>query len=570
MERTGLRTATWTALLLVVLLVAACASNADQSAKPGPGSATRAPGPSGFLRIGSMGQIDSLNPFVSFNSDPITLFEYEYPFLLQYKTPELTFAPYFGTSWEQSADGKTWTFHTVPNVKWSDGQPLTAEDAAWTFSTILKYAKGPTANSAGYLLHMTKAVATDANTLVVTYEQPVANVLEQLSSIPILPEHVWSKYATGDGKGLKEYADIPENGNPVVSGGPFMMTQYKPNQVVTMEVNPNWYGQKPYITGFGLEYFATDDAAVQSLKTNQIDVIWQGVPTTAVDALRQAGMTVSITPATTFHELNINSNPKKTTNPELQDPAVRDAMSHAIDFDSIVKTAWDGYAQPGYSLIFPASGNAQGTDQPWTDPSLKPPTFDISLANQILDQAGYKIGPDGYRIANGHPMQYQVVFPHNELGAGMRMFQIIQADFKQIGIGITAQVLNDSAAWNAETKDHYTSYDMSIWDWGCSTDPDCILSVLTCDNWYTWNDAGYCNKEYDKLYSEQGTAIKVQDRLKIVYQMQQIVYRDKPFIVLMYEDNRVAWSPKWTGFSPSPQGEFSNYSLQSLLNAHLA
>ena len=103
-------------------------------------------------------------------------------------------------------DGKIWTFHTQPNAKWSDGKPLTAADAAWTYSTILKFQNGATANSAGYVAHMKSAHRAErdhpgADLL----SRPVANVLSQVQQVPILPEHIWAKYATGNGKALKTF-----------------------------------------------------------------------------------------------------------------------------------------------------------------------------------------------------------------------------------------------------------------------------------------------------------------------------------------------------------------------------
>lgn len=563
-------------LALIVLIASACGGSTTSNTTGSTGVAKSG----GFLKIGELGQIDSLNPFVAFNADPYTIFMYEYPVLAQYNTqgcgdtppsPDcLKFIPDFATSWEHNADQTQWTFHTVPDAKWSDGQPLTADDVAWTFNTIIKYRNGPTSNSAGYITHMTSAKATDPNTVVVNYSAPVVNALAQLEGVPILPEQVWGKYATGDGKGLRQFANTPQNGQPVVSGGPFMLTEYKQDQFTKFEANPNWYGPKPSMTGFGLQYFATDDAAVQSLKTGEVDAIWASVPSTAVDTLRQAGITVSITPGTTFHELIINSNPKEAiTHPELQDPAVRQAMSHAINYSEIVNTAWNGYAQPGYSIVPPASGNEMSTGKPWTDPSLKPYTYDLALANKILDDAGYKMGPDGVRIAGDHEMKYTLIFPHAETGSGMRAFQIYQADFKKIGIDVTPQVLNDNAAWQANIKDHYTAYDLIQWDWGAGIDPDFILSVLTCKQWYYWSDSAYCNPAYDKLYAEQAAAADPAKRLQIVYQMQEMIYKDMPYILLNYEDNKVAWDKNWTGFDPSPLGEFSYLSKQSIEDGHL-
>ena len=93
--------------------------------------------------------------------------------------------------------------------KWSDGQPITAEDVAWTANTTAKYASGPTAVMAPALAHLKSAEAPDPTTVVLHYKTPVGNVLAQLEQFFVVPEHVWSKFATGDGKGLKTYA--PEN-----------------------------------------------------------------------------------------------------------------------------------------------------------------------------------------------------------------------------------------------------------------------------------------------------------------------------------------------------------------------
>src|SRR6185312_17477502 len=95
----------------------------------------------GTFRLGTASGIDSLNPFVAFNQDAYSTFEYIYPVLVQYDS-KLHYAPFFAKSWHASNGGKTWTFKTQPNAKWSDGKPLTAADAAWTINTDIKYQNG--------------------------------------------------------------------------------------------------------------------------------------------------------------------------------------------------------------------------------------------------------------------------------------------------------------------------------------------------------------------------------------------------------------------------------------------
>jgi peptide/nickel transport system substrate-binding protein len=234
-----------------------------------------------FLLVGTDTGIDSLNPLVGLAQDDYNMWEQVYPQLVQYDPTNLTLVSDFATSWTHSANGLVWTFQTTPNAKWSDGKPLTANDVAWTYNTIIKYQDSSTASLAGGVTNMVKATATGANTVVIQYSKPTSDVLANIQQLPILPEHVWGKYAVGNGAGLKTFANKPTPGHPVVSGGPFECTAFVLNQDAIFLTNKNFYGPKPHISGFGLEVFSNDDAMVQALKSGQIEAI-ENVPVTSV------------------------------------------------------------------------------------------------------------------------------------------------------------------------------------------------------------------------------------------------------------------------------------------------
>lgn len=532
-----------------LVVTAGCSSGGQQSSSEG-----------GTLKLGTSEKIDSLNPFVAINQSAYSTFELIYPQLVQYDD-KLAFAPDFASKWSTSSDGKTWTFTTQKNAKWSDGKPLTAEDAAWTFSTIMKFSKTAASNQASTLNHLKSAEAKNDTTLVLTYDTPVANVLSNLQQLPILPEHVWAKYATGEGKELKSYDNAPAGGKPVVSGGPFELAEYKKDQIALYKRNPNWYGEKPKMDGFGLQMYSNDDAMVTALKSGSIDAI-TAVPETSVQTIKKAGKVVSISPGMEFHDFIINSNPKKTKHRELLDAKVKEAFESAIDRDRIIETAWLGYAKPGATIIPEASGGG------WADPSIKPLPFDLDHANQLLDQLGYKKGSDGIRVADGHPMSYQVIMP--DPGSNQRAFQIVQEDFRKIGVQITPRNLDSSAAWDAiiAPDGKYLDFDLAMWDWVPLVDPDFMLSAMTCGSWNAWNDSGYCNPQYDKLYDETTTALDEAKRRQLVHQMQQIVYQDRPYVVLAYNDAIDAWDKSWTGFGKNPQGIFNALSKMGFIAAH--
>jgi|RhiMetdeSRZDD1v2_1073273.scaffolds.fasta_scaffold12818_5 peptide/nickel transport system substrate-binding protein len=515
------------AAVAIALAAAACGSSSGNGGEVKEG---------GVFRMGSNSTIDSLNPFVAFNGDAYTTFEYIYPYLVQYN-PKLQFVADFARSWQQSNGGTVWTFHTQPNAKWSDGKPLTAADAAWTYTTILKYQNGAAANSAGYVAHMKSATAPNATTVVLTYKRPVANVLSQVQQVPILPEHIWAKYATGNAKAMTRFS----NGAPIVSGGPFILDKYTPKQIALFKRNPNYYGPKPHIDGFGLQFFGTTDAMITALKSHQLDGVEVPVPPTSVATLKAAGFVVRSTPSTTFDDFIINSNPKQDpSHRELLNPLLRQAFDVAINREAIVKTSLLGYGQPGSSIIGPATGH-------WYNSAIKPPPFDLAKANQLLDQAGFKMGPNGLRVANGHPMSYTVIVPDSMANSyEQRSFQIIQGDFKKMGVKLTEKTLDDSAAYDAILANNYKNFELSLWDWAPLFDPDFMLSVLTCVSWNVWNDTGYCSKTYDSMYQAQSAAIDPAKRQQIINQMQQLVASQRMYLVLDYPDSIEAHSPTWT------------------------
>ena len=538
-------------LLLAASVVAGCGGSKSSSS-----GTTGSVKEGGTLRLGTSSRIDSLNPYVAFNQDAYSTFMYIYPFLVQYDK-DLNFTPEFATKWETSKDGLTWTFHTVPNAKWSDGKPLTAEDAAWTINTDVKYQGTGGANTAGLIAHIKSASAPDPNTLVVKYEKPVGNVLSQFQQLAILPKHIWAGYTGHKGADLKTFP----NAAPIVSGGTFILTKFKKDEIALFERNPSFYGPKPHIKGFGLRMFSNDDALVSAMKSGEIDAI-ESVPPTAIDTLKKAGVIVSIVPGVTTNDFIFNANTKKTNHRELLNLKLRQAFAHAIDRDKIIKVAWLDTAKPATSFIPPATGD-------WHNPNLKPETFDLAKANQLLDELGYKKGSGGIRTADGHKMSYEVIAP-NDLTGLDRTFQIIQADFHKIGVELKQRSLDSSAAFDVITAPDgkYLNFDLAMWDWVPLIDPDFMLSVVTCAQYNGWSDSGYCNKAYDAMYSQQGTTLDQAKRRQLVWAMQDKLFKERPYILLNYENWISAHSKGWTGFVSSPQGDFNSLSKESFTKVH--
>ena len=158
---------------------------------------------------------------------------------------------------------------------------------------------------------MKSATAPNATTLVLTYKRPVANVLSQVQQVPILPEHVWAKYATGNGKALTRFS----NNAPIVSGGPFVLTKYTPKEIALFKRNPTFYGPKPHIDGFGLQFFQTTDAMITALKSNQLDGV-EMVPPTSVTTLKVGSLRGAVQPGRRVRRLHHQLQPAAAGQPQ--------------------------------------------------------------------------------------------------------------------------------------------------------------------------------------------------------------------------------------------------------------
>jgi peptide/nickel transport system substrate-binding protein len=535
-------------LAFAALIFVTAATGSGSSAKSG-----------GTFKLGTASGIDSLNPYVAFNQDAYSAFEYIYPILVQYDS-HLHYAPFFATSWHASKDGKSWTFKTQPHAKWSDGKPLTAADAAWTINTDVKYKDGATANVAGLVSHIKSAKAPNATTLVVNYDGRVnpSWVLGQFQQYAILPQHIWAQHLGKKGAGLKTFP----NSAPIVGSGPFNLVRFKMNDIALFQRNASYWGPKPKIDVFGLQQYSNDDAMITALKAHDLDAV-ESVPATTMKTLRGSGFVVQDVKGLDQTDFIINSNPKKKKHRELLNLKVKEAFDHAIDRKKIISVVYLGAAQMPSSII-PAPAGAG-----WHNTSLKTPTFNIALANKILDKLGYKKGPGGIRVAKGKKMSYEVIIP-TDVQSLPRTFQIIQADFAKIGVQLKQDSLDSTAAFNKMTGSNYTyqGFDLAMWDWTALIDPDFMLSVTTCAQWGGWSDSGFCDKKYDKMYSQQQTAATPAKRRQIVWQMQAYLYKQRPYLWLANDDQVSAVSKSWAGFTNTAQGPFNELSISVLTHVH--
>jgi peptide/nickel transport system substrate-binding protein len=392
---------------------------------------------------------------------------------------------------------------------------------------------------------------------VINYEKPVGNVLPQLQQWFVLPKHIWEGEVGDDGKGLKTFK--PHEQMPIVSGGPFIITKYEKKGTTIFERNPDWYGEEAVVEAVGLQLFTNEDAMVAALRAGEVDYV-DTVPANAIESLdADENITVVKAEGSQINNIIFNSNPDKPDNKELLDPQVRLAIAHAVDREQIAEVVHAGYAEPVATMVAPISGE-------WQNPNLEPEEFNIDLANQILDEAGYERGPDGIRVdEEGERMQYEVITPTGLQGIN-RSFEIVQSGVEQIGIRLTQKALDDTTAFEeiGAPDWKYLEFDMAMWDWVGYIDPDFVLSVLQCNQYGNWSDTAYCDPEYDRLYKEQAVTVDQEERKQIVWEMQEMIYNDRPYIQTVVLELVVAHRGNWAAVQP----ELGGYSKRPWVEAH--
>ncbi|MFM7598795.1 MAG: ABC transporter substrate-binding protein [Actinomycetota bacterium] len=520
--------------------------------------------------VGMLSDVDSLNPFTGILAESYEMYQLQYSTLMQPSSADFTPAPGLTESWEESADGKTWTYTLRPDLVWSEGTPLTANDVVYTFNRILngRYEK---TNYGNYLRNVTGVSATDDRTVVVTVKAP-SPIMERLA-VYILPEHVWSAI---DGKAVKSFANEPGEGETLVGSGPFLVAERQAGQFIRLVANDTYYGGRPKVDELIFRIYNNPDALAQALKKGEIDFA-EGLTADVFSTLEGAeGITTYAGSYAGFNELAFNmgaalsdGTPIGDGNPHIQDLAVRQAISHAIDRQQLVDAVLDGYGTPGSTIIPPLYTTLH------VDPATQP--YDPALANQILDDAGYAMGPDGIRIGpDGAPMSYRY-FVRSDSATSVKTGEYIKSYLAEIGIEANIKPVTEDALYEIIGRGEF---DMFEWGWVVEPDPDYQLSTFTCakrsykdgDTIYAdLSDSFYCDPEFDALYEAQSVETDQAARADIVKQMQQMVYDDVAYVVLYYYDNLEAYrSDRFTGFVGQPEGSGSllfQYGTYSYANA---
>jgi len=541
------RVVTLTITVIVLLtLLAACvatvsAATSSPAATPATGKVT--------LRLGWNEGPLNLNPFVGYSTS-YEIWMLNYDTLVGIGADGLPSKETgLAEDWSLSPDEKAWTFKIRPGVKWQDGRPLTAADAAWTFNTILK----DDLSTSVYLKGVKKAVAVDDTTLKVYCTQPKANMLTTQIYIYVLPEHIWG------GLTPSQLSATFRNPTPIVGSGPFQTVEFKKDDYVKMVRNPSYWGKQPSIDEVIFQYYTNDDTMVQDLKSGTIDGA-QVIPPEQFKRLQnEPGIKSIAYPLYNWEYIDVNcyDSPDSLGNPVLKDAKFRFAMAWAIDRAKCAALGWSGYAQAG-SGIFPQKGWPASADPYYQPDAAHAIGFDLAKSEALMDAAGYKdTDGDGIRNdpRNGGKDITLRLFARDISPESQVQGKLIAGWLKQIGLDVKFSVIDEGALgdaiWNYKGDTYAPDYDLALWDFMGYIDPGDSAACFTTDQIENYNEMNWSNAQYDKLTEEQYREMDTAKRMELLKQGQAVMYAEQPMIVIDYPSVLQAVNTsRWEGWQP--------------------
>lgn len=347
---------------------------------------------------------------------------------------DLTIGYDLATGYSVSEDGLTWQVTIRNDVKFTDGEPLTAEDVAFTYNTVKE------TSSVNDFTMLDHAEAADDETVIFHMTRPFSIWPYTMAEVGILPEHAY---------------DSATYGTEPVGSGRYILKQWDKGQQVILEANPDYYGEAPKMKQVTI-LFMEEDAAFLAAQSGQVDLAYtsatyseeevEGYTLAAYESVDNRGLNLPAIPETT------DSEGRAVGNDFTSDVLVRRAINIGVDRQEMIDHVLNGYGSPAYSVC----------DQlPWYNEASEV-SYDPEGAAALLDEAGWVLGEDGVREKDGVQAKMNLLYSN-----GDSVRQALAADFadqmEELGIICTIE----GVGWD-------TAYDRALsepllWGWGAHT-----------------------------------------------------------------------------------------------------
>jgi peptide/nickel transport system substrate-binding protein len=452
------------------------------------------------------------------------------------------------------------TFKLNPDLRWEDGEPVTAEDAVFAVDTL----KNPEVEVASRYVYdrITNAEAQGNNTVVYTYAPGYLDRDYYTTFVGFLPQH---KYGNSSIAEIREQ----ESSHPF-SFGPYMVQENIPSQQTTLVSNP-YFPNQPKIGTVIFKYVTDQDQLLAQLETGAIDYAGTIGLTLSqaprLDQLTSQGtIQTQYVPATVWEHLDFGIQRLDGQQPFFDDVKVRQAVAHAIDRGTIIRDVLYGKTKPMNTYVPEEHPSYPGND------ALDPYNFDPAQAKQLLQEAGWT-DTNGNGTVDKNGREFNITLYSTEGNATrLAVAEVIQQNLKQVGIGVELQFVPATAQLfknGAEGILAGRRFDTAMYAWVSGADPSHLTYVCgqipTPENGYAGqNNPGYCNPEFDKAaYEALGTLER--DRWPEVDRSPLVIYnRDLPSLPLYQRPQIAAFKPTVTGVKIDPTSFYDLYNIQDI------
>lgn len=443
--------------------------------------------------------------------------------------------PGMATEWSTSPDGLVWTFK-LRDAKWSDGQPVTADDFVFAWRRIMTTTPPAKYASILYVIKNAEKIydgrikdvtqlgvrAVDAKTLEVTLEHPapyLPGLLTHYTSFPI-PKHVVEKVGN-------EWIKA-EN---FVGNGPYKLQQWKPNDFVHVVRNANYYDNANVCIDQIFYYPTSDDnAAERKVRTGDLDINtnFSGSRLEEINKNLPGYARIHGYTGLTYYIFNLRKAP-------FNDARVRAAISMTADREFVTKEILKAGQQPAYSLVPPGIADYQSGAMS-TD--FKGQSMDerLARAKKLLEEAGY--GPN-------KPLKFTFSFRNS--GDNPRVAPVVQQNWAKVAPWVQVEILG------AETQINYEKLrtgDFELGDAGWISDFNDAKNFVYLFQTSTdqLNYGKYSNPEFDKLMEAADVEKDTVKRANMMKQAEAIVLKENGFMPMWFLTNRNLVSPRVTGW----------------------
>jgi peptide/nickel transport system substrate-binding protein len=429
------------------------------------------------------------------------------------------------------SDGLTYRFDLRQDVTWSDGRPLTADDALFAYNlqspgSPYNYRAINTRNWPDLEKYLASVTAPDKYTLIVKTKVPYGPFLTNYTLHP-MPKHVMEQAAISNPADFKR-ADF--NTNPQVVSGVFLFDRWDKGSQVSLKANPRYYLGRANLDQYVIRTVSDSTAIVNQLKTGEIDVgtvlqsLWDDLAT-ATNVKR-----VPFTSAGWYY-FGYNMDPANARRPVsgriFGDPAtgkqVRQALYFAVDRQRMVN-----------AVLFKQGAVATSVEPrtSWalTDQGVPKYPFDPRKAASMLDDAGWKAGPDGVRVKDGVRFEVELVVASGAVAVAQIM-QIVAEQWRQVGVATTQRTVSFTEFINL---DNTRDFDVMVGSIVNGVDPDLSQLYHSRTIGHGLNAMGYRSSRVDDLMDQAVASVDQAKRKQLYVQVQQALMEDVPSPILVW------------------------------------